>query len=63
MKLEAYCLKTKKTEEMFEAVVTKTSRGGFMLQGQTKDGNKMCKMLSKANAEKYISEGLAKQGY
>lgn len=62
-KITAYCLKTKKTEEMLEATVTMTSKGGYMIKGVTADGNKMCKMVSKTNAEKYINEGVATKGY
>ena len=41
-KLTAYCMKTKeKGVEMQEAVITKTSRGGYMAQGNDGKGNKM----------------------
>ena len=62
-KLTAYCLKTKKTEELFEGVVSLTKRGGYILKGVRKDGNKMCKILSKVTAEDIIAKGLAKKDY
>lgn len=58
--LIAYCLKTKQKEQMFEAVICKTSKGGYMAKGVTKDGHKMALMMSKANAELAVEKGLAK---
>lgn len=58
--LEAYCLKTKQKEQMFEAVISQTSKGGWMAKGVTKDGHKMALIMSKANAELAIEKGLAK---
>jgi len=61
--LKAYCLKTKQKEEMNEAVVTKTERGGYIAKGVNKDGLKLSLILSKDNAEKAISDGVAKKGF
>lgn len=61
--LTAYCLKTKKNEEMFEAVVNITKRGGYMLQGKTKEGYKMSKIISKTTAEELIEKGIAQKGF
>jgi hypothetical protein len=58
--LIAYCLKTKSKEEMFEAVVSQTKRGGYMAKGVTKDGHKMSLMMSKANADAAVAAGIAK---
>jgi len=58
-KLIAYCLKTKQKEEMFEAVISLTSRGGYIAKGSTKDGHKMSLIMSKANAEIAVEKGLA----
>lgn len=58
-KLIAYCLKTKQKEEMFEAVISQTSRGGYIAKGSTKEGHKMSLIMSKANAEIAIEKGLA----
>ena len=59
--LEAYCLKTKTKEIMLEAVISQTSRGGWIAKGVTKDGHKMALMMSKANADLAIENGLAKR--
>jgi len=58
-KLTAYCMKTKeKNVEMHEAVITKTSRGGYMAQG-----NKMTTMLGEARALEAVKDGVAKKGW
>ena len=60
MELTAYCLKTKTKNVPFQGKpeLTKTSKGGFMLKGQDKDGNKMSAIISKATAEQATAEGL-----
>ena len=62
-KLMAYCVKTKTKEEMLNAEISKTSRGAYMAKGVTKDGNKVCALLSEANAKLAIEGGLAKQAF
>jgi hypothetical protein len=63
-KLTAYCMKTKeKNVEMLEAVITKTSRGGYMAQGNDGKGNKMTTMLGEAKALQAIKDGVAKKGF
>ncbi len=59
----AYCMKTKKKESMLKAMITKTSRGGYLAQGETKDGNKMALMMSEATALAAIKDGLAKKAW
>ena len=61
--LIAYCMKTKKKEPMLKANITKTSRGGYLAQGVTKDGNKMSLMMSEATALAAVKAGTAKQGW
>lgn len=62
--LTAYCMKTKeKGVAMKDAVITKTSRGGYMAQGNDGKGNKMTTMLGEAKALACIKEGLAKKGF
>ncbi len=62
--LRAYCMKTKEKDvPMHDAVVTKTSRGGFMATGTDGKGNKMSAMLGAAKAEQAIKDGVAKKGY
>lgn len=62
-KLMAYCLKTKSKEEMLNAVVKKTAKGGYQAQGVTKDGHKMSLMLNEEKALAAIKDGSAKQGF
>jgi hypothetical protein len=48
---------------MQDAVITKTSRGGYMAQGTDGKGNKLTTMLSEAKAMEAIKAGNAKQGW
>lgn len=60
--LKAYCMKTKeKNVPMQDAVISKTARGGYMAQGTDGKGNKMTTMLSEANANEAIKNGVAKK--
>jgi hypothetical protein len=62
--LTAYCMKTKeKNVPMQDAVITKTSRGGYMAQGNDGKGNKMTTMLAEARALEAIKDGVAKKGF
>ena len=62
--LTAYCMKTKeKNVPMQDAVITKTSRGGYMAQGNDGKGNKMTTMLSEANALQAVKDGVAKKAW
>ncbi len=62
--IKAYCLKTKeKNVPMHDAVIIKTSRGGYMAQGNDGKGNKMNALLSETNALKAIADGVAKKGF
>jgi len=62
--LKAYCLKTKeKNVPMQDAVITRTSRGGYIANGNDGKGNKMAAILSEAKALQAIKDGVAKQGY
>lgn len=63
-KLTAYCMKTKeKNVPMEDAVISKTSRGGYMAQGNDGKGNKMTTMLSEANALQAVKDGVAKKAW
>lgn len=63
-KITAYCMKTKeKNVPMHDAVIKKTSRGGYMAQGHDGNGNKMTTMLSEARANEAIKDGVAKKGW
>ena len=62
--IKAYCMKTKeKNVPMQDAVITKTSRGGYMAQGNDGKGNKMTTMLSEASALKAVADGVAKKAW
>jgi len=53
-----------KGKEMKNAVIKKTSRGGFMGQGNcTTCGTKMSAMMSKDSAEKAMKDGSAKKSF
>jgi hypothetical protein len=59
--LKAYCLKTKEKDvPMHDAVITKTSRGGYMASGNDGKGNKMAAILGEAKALQAIADGVAK---
>ena len=65
MELTAYCLKTKTKNVPFagKPSLEKTSKGGFILKGMDKDGNKMCSLMNEAKALKAIEDGLAKKAF
>jgi len=57
-------MKTKEKDvPMQNAVITKTSRGGYMAQGDDGKGNKMTTMLSEAKALEAIDNGVAKKSF
>lgn len=54
-------MRCKSQKEMKDGVMTKTSRGGYMAKGKCKDcGCGMCKILSEADAQKAIANGMKK---
>ncbi len=62
--ITAYCLKTKeKNVPMQDAVVSKTSRGGYMASGNDGKGNKMAAIMGEAKALQAIKDGVAKKGF
>ncbi|MEO6190326.1 MAG: hypothetical protein ABIO44_08155 [Saprospiraceae bacterium] len=64
MQLTAYNVKTKeKGVPIKDAVVTKTARGGYMVQGNDGKGNKLTALVGEANALAAIKAGTAKQGF
>lgn len=62
MELTAYCLKTKQKNVPFvgKPELSKTTKGGYMLKGEDKDGNKMSAIISKTTAEEAMKLGLVK---
>jgi hypothetical protein len=62
--IKAYCLKTKeKNVPMQDAVITRTSRGGYLASGNDGKGNKMAAILSEAKAMQAIQDGVAKKDF
>ena len=62
--IKDYCLKTKeKNVPMQDAVISKTSRGGYIAKGNDGKGNKMSAILSETNALQAIKDGVAKQDF
>lgn len=62
--MEARCMKCKEQKEMVDAQMTMTSRGGFMAKGKCKVcGCGMCRIMSKADAEKAMADGVAKKAF
>lgn len=62
--IKAYCLKTKEKDvPMHSAVISKTSRGGYIAKGDDGKGNKMSAILSEAKALQAIKDGVAKQDF
>ena len=62
--IKAYCLKTKeKNVPMHDAVITRTSKGGYMAGGNDGKGNKMAAILGEAKALQAITDGVAKKGF
>lgn len=59
--MEARCMKCKGQKEMVDAVMTKTSRGGYMAKGKCKDCKTgMCRIMSESDAQKAIAAGMPK---
>ena len=64
MAIEGRCMRCKENKLMKDAQMTKTSRGGFMAKGKCSVcGCGMCRIMSKDNAEKAVSDGEAKKAY
>jgi len=62
--IKAYCLKTKeKNVPMQDAVITRTSKGGYLASGNDGKGNKMAAIMNEAKALQAIKDGVAKKGF
>jgi len=62
--MEGYCVKCKEKKEMKDVKMTQTARGGYMGKGKCNDcGCGMCKIMSKDNAEKAVTDGSAEKAY
>lgn len=62
--LTAYCVKTKKKGVPVQnAVIKKTAKGAYMVQGDDGEGNKLTTLVNAAKAEAAIAAGIAKKGW
>ncbi len=62
--IKAYCLKTKeKGVPMQDAVISKTSRGGYLASGNDGKGNKMVCIMAEAKALQAIADGVATKAF
>ena len=62
--LTAYNVKTKeKNVPIQNAVITKTARGAYMVQGHDGKGNKLTTLVNEEKAMAAIKAGTAKQGW
>ena len=62
--LTAYNVKTKeKNVPILDAVVSKTTKGGYIAKGNDGKGNKLTALLGEAKALAAIKAGTAKQGW
>lgn len=59
--LTAYNVRTKaKGRPIFNAVISKTNRGAYMVQGNDEDGSKLTTLVGEAKALQAIKDGTAK---
>ena len=64
IKLTAYNVRTKeKGVPIQDAVVTKTAKGAYMVQGHDGKGNKLTTLCNEQKAMDAIKAGIAKQGW
>ena len=62
--LTSYNVKTKeKNVPILDAVVSKTTKGGYIAKGNDGKGNKLTALLGEAKALAAIKAGTAKQGW
>ena len=64
VQLTAYNVKTKeKGVPIQDAVITKTAKGAYMVQGHDGKGNKLTTLVNEEKAMAAINAGIAKQGW
>lgn len=57
-------MRCKEKREMKDAVIDQTARGGYMAKGKCAScGTKVCKILSKVNADAAVKSGEAKKNF
>jgi hypothetical protein len=64
VQLTAYNVRTKeKNVPVLNAVITKTAKGAYMVQGDDGKGNKLTTLVNEQKALAAIKAGIAKQGW
>ena len=64
MQLTAYNVKTKeKNVPVKDAVITRTAKGGYMVQGNDGKGNKLTALVGEEKALAAIKAGTATKGF
>ena len=61
--LEGYCMKLKSKQPFVNPVISKNAKGGYVCKGETKEGHKMCAIMSEANAKAAVASGITKEGW
>ena len=62
MTIEGRCMRCKAQKPMKDVQMTITSRGGYMAKGKCAEcGCGMCRIMSKTDADKAVSDGEAKK--
>ena len=62
MAIEGRCMKCKENKPMKDAQLNMTARGGYMAKGKCSVcGCGMCKIMSKADADKFVASGELKK--
>lgn len=60
--VQGHCMKCKGKQDMKDAKISQTARGGYMCKGTcTSCGTKMAAIMSKDNAEKAMADGEAEK--
>ena len=61
--LEGYCMKLKSKQPFVNPVISKNAKGGYVCKGETKEGHKMCAIMSETNAKAAVASGITKEGW
>jgi len=61
--IEGYCMKLKSKQPFVDPIISKNAKGGYVCKGETKDGHKMCAIMSKDKAEAAVASGVKKEGF
>ena len=56
-------MKLKSKQPFVDPIISKNAKGGYVCKGETKDGHKMCAIMSKDKAEAAVASGVKKEGF